>query len=270
MINQKFELADHQEAYWLVFSGERIVTNSETPKFVKSTPAGLDFAQAYLDQIVQVGEHQGLPCMVIDMQSERIDNDALSTHSLRSFFLHNQPDMFNIVARAWQIVVFRRTHRFCGRCGDRMQQIDWEMAMHCHQCGHRCYPRISPCIIVAVRHNNTILLAQGASQKERKMWSILAGFVESGESLEQAVHREVFEEVGIRVKNLEYFGSQPWPFPHSLMVGYLAEYDTGEIQVDGKEIHEAYWCDVDELPFVPPNLSIAGRLIEQTVKIVKQ
>lgn len=270
MINQKIELEEHQEAYWLVFSGDRIVTLSESPSFVKGTASVIQFASAYIEQCIQVGEHRGLPCMVIDMQSEQIDDDAYTTRSLRSLFLHNKAEMFEVVARAWQIVLFRRTHQFCGRCGDRMQQIDWEMAMHCPSCGHRCYPRISPCIIVAVRRENKILLAQGASQKERKMWSILAGFVESGESLEQAVHREVFEEVGIKVKNLEYFGSQPWPFPHSLMVGYLAEYDDGDIVVDGKEIHEAYWCDIDDLPFVPPNLSIAGRLIEHTVKMFKK
>lgn len=269
MIKQNFELMADQEAYWLVFSGERIVSNTDTPQFVRSTADQLEFAQAYLDQTVQIGEHEGLPCIAVDMQSERIDSDKLTTHSLRSFFLHNQAEMFNIVARAWQIVVFRRTHQFCGRCGDRMQQVGWEMAMHCHQCGHRCYPRISPCVIVAIRKGNKLLLAQGPSQKERKMWSILAGFVESGESLEQATHREVYEEVGIKIKNLEYFGSQPWPFPHSLMVGYLAEYEEGDITVDGKEIHEAYWCDIDDLPFVPPNLSIAGRLIEETVRRLK-
>lgn len=270
MINQKIDVSAEQDAFWLVFSGDRIVTNSEKPHFIRTSTEELEFAQAYLDQVVQVGEHKGLPCYVVDMQSETLDKNATVTHSLRSFFLYNKPELFNIVARAWQIVVFRRTHRFCGQCGSNMQQIDWEMAMHCHSCGHRCYPRISPCIIVAIRRGNKLLLAQGPSQRERKMWSILAGFVESGESLEHAIHREVFEEVGIKVKNLEYFGSQPWPFPHSLMVGYLAEHDSGDIEVDGKEILEADWFDLDDLPFVPPNLSIAGQLIEELIERSKQ
>jgi NAD+ diphosphatase len=145
-----------------------------------------------------------------------------------------------------------------------MDRVAWEMAMHCHTCQHRSYPRVSPCIIVAIRRDNQILLAQGERQKESGFFSILAGFVESGETLEQAVHREVFEEVGIKVKNVEYFSSQPWPFPHSLMVGYIAEHDSGDIVVDGKEIIEADWFNIDNLPIVPPKFSIAGRLIEET------
>jgi NAD+ diphosphatase len=102
------------------------------------------------------------------------------------------------------------------------------------------------------------------------MFSTLAGFVESGETLEQAVHREVFEEVGIKVKNLRYFSSQPWPFPHSLMVGFLADYDSGEINVDGHEILEAHWYPFDDLPNIPPHFSIAGQLIAQSIKDIKQ
>lgn len=266
MIKQKFDLQSNLEAYWLVFSGDRIVSHEEKPSMILSSWQALEFAHAYQDQIVQIGEHQSMPCYAVDMQSEAVTESQHKTFSLRSFFMHNDAELFNIVARAWQIVLFRRTHKYCGKCGSDMKQIDWEMAMQCHRCGHRCYPRISPCIIVAIQHQGTILLAQGPSQRERKMWSILAGFVESGESLEQAVHREVFEEVSIKIKNLQYFGSQPWPFPHSLMVGYLAEFDSGDIKVDGREILEADWFDVNELPFVPPNLSIAGQLIEEIVK----
>lgn len=266
MINQKFELQIHTDAYWLVFSGDRIVSFEQKPGMILSQWQALEFAHEYQDQIIQIGEHQSKPCYAVDMQSEQLDESQFSTFSLRSFFMHNDADLFNIVARAWQVVLFRRTHKFCGKCGSDTKQIDWEMAMQCHRCGHRCYPRISPCIIVAIQHQGKILLAQGPSQRERKMWSTLAGFVESGENLEQAVHREVFEEVGVKIKNLEYFGSQPWPFPHSLMVGYLADFDSGDIQVDGKEIIEAHWFDLNELPFVPPNLSIAGQLIEECMR----
>jgi len=144
--------------------------------------------------------------------------------------------------------------------------VSWEMAMHCHTCQHRSYPRVSPCIIVAIRHQNKILLAQGPQHLKSGFFSTLAGFVESGETLEEAVHREVFEEVGVKIKNVEYFNSQPWPFPHSLMVGYLAEFESGDIVVDGKEILKADWFDIDNLPIVPPKFSIAGRLIEETQK----
>jgi len=179
-------------------------------------------------------------------------------------------ELFGIVARAWQIALFMRTHRFCGQCGATMRQIDWEMALQCSRCQHRCYPRISPCIIVAIRHQHCLLLAQGKAHQSRQMYSTLAGFVESGETLEQAVHREVFEEVGVKIKNLRYFGSQPWPFPHSLMVGFLADYAEGDIEVDGKEIICAQWFKHDELPNTPPTLSIAGQLIQHTVQEIQQ
>jgi NAD+ diphosphatase len=184
--------------------------------------------------------------------------------------MQSETSFFGIASRAWQVALFMRTHRFCGQCGTAMQQINWEMAVQCSRCQHRCYPRISPCIIVSIRHEGKILLAQGKPQRSRQMFSTLAGFVESGEKLEQAVHREVFEEVGITVKNLRYFSSQPWPFPHSLMVGFLADFDSGEIEVDGKEILEAYWFDPDKLPNIPPKLSIAGQLIQHTIEEIKQ
>ena len=251
--------------YWLIFSGNRIASFSDSPSLTQAPWTELVFARDYRDKVVHVGEHQDVPCFALDIDEQLLPSEFETSFSLRGFFLHSDPDLFNLVARAWQLIHFRRTHQFCGQCGTAMQQVDWEVATLCPKCGHRCYPRISPCVIVAIQHEDKILLAQGPSQRERKFWSTLAGFVESGESLEQAVHREVFEEVGVRIKNLEYFGSQPWPFPHSLMVGYLAEYAGGDIQVDGKEILEAHWFDLDELPFVPPTLSIAGQLIQELV-----
>ena len=136
--------------------------------------------------------------------------------------------------------------------------------MHCHSCQHRCFPRISPCIIVAIKRQGEILLAHGRNHPQG-IYSILAGFVESGETLEQAVHREVGEEVGIKVNNLCYFNSQPWPFPHSLMVGFLADYESGELEVDGVEILDAKWFAPDSLPPIPPSFSVAGQLIQKTL-----
>lgn len=271
MIKKDIHKFAQQLAYWIIFSGDRVVSHSTEPSITHSQWQDLDYAHQYADSIVQIGTHNDLPCYAIDMQREKLELDDINTYSLRSFFMHGEVELFYLVAKAWQYVLFRRTHRFCGQCGSEMQQIDWEMAMQCHRCSHRCYPRVSPCIIVAIKKGDRILLAQGKSQRERKMFSTLAGFVESGESLEQAVHREVFEEVGIKIKNLEYFGSQPWPFPHSLMMGFLADFDSGEIKVDGKEILEAHWFAVDDLPFVPPNISIAGKLIDETLsRIAKQ
>ena len=133
--------------------------------------------------------------------------------------------------------------------------------MTCPNCGHTAYPRISPAMMVLIRKGDSILLARNAAAPAR-FFSALAGFLEAGESIEDAVHREVQEEVGLKVHKLRYFGSQPWSFPHSLMIAYVAEYLSGEIHADPSEIAEAHWYGPDdELPPYPPKISIAGELI---------
>ncbi|MFT6692823.1 MAG: NAD+ diphosphatase [Colwellia sp.] len=270
MIEKSISVTPETEAIWLIFSGEKIYQSDESLGLMIAKWETLSFAHSYQDKIVKIGSHDNLPCLLIDMGSEHIEQEHLVFVGMRTLLMQNETSFFGIASRAWQIALFMRTHRFCGQCGSVMQQINWEMAMQCYRCQHRCYPRISPCIIVSIRHEGKILLAQGKPQRSRQMFSTLAGFVESGERLEQAVHREVFEEVGIQVKNLRYFSSQPWPFPHSLMVGFLADFDSGEIQVDGKEILEAYWFEPDQLPNIPPKQSIAGQLIQHTIEEINQ
>jgi NAD+ diphosphatase len=147
--------------------------------------------------------------------------------------------------------------------------VDGERSLRCPACGLLCYPRISPAVIVLVRRGDEALLARGA-RFPLPFYSTLAGFVEVGESLEQTVHREIREEVGVEVDRVTYFGSQPWPFPHSLMVGFTAEWASGEIRPDGTEILDARWFAADALPQVPPPLSIARRLIDAWVADVTQ
>ena len=270
MINQNVNVRPEQEAIWLIFVAEKLLANVALRTPIVGSWAGLAFAHAYGEQIVQIGIYAGKPCYLIDMGNEWVEEAAFEAVDLRTMLMQCEADFFEVAARAWQVALFLRTHRFCGQCGCTMQSIDWEMAVQCSRCRHRCYPRISPCIIVAIAHQDKILLAQGKPQKARNMFSTLAGFVESGETLEQAVHREVFEEVGVRIKNLRYFASQPWPFPHSLMVGFLADFAGGEIDVDGHEILEAYWFNHDDLPEIPPKFSIAGKLIQHTVTEIAQ
>jgi len=168
---------------------------------------------------------------------------------------------FLMAARAKQVAEFMATHRYCGRCGSRMQAVDWELAMQCHHCDHRCYPRISPCIIVAITKGEQILLAR-SKRHPAGLYSVLAGFVETGESLEQALAREVMEEAGIEVKNIRYVASQPWPFPHSLMCGYTAEWAAGDLHIDPIELEHGDWFAFDQLPSIPNEGTIAHRLIQ--------
>ena len=166
----------------------------------------------------------------------------------------------SLSAHVSQIVAWRANHRHCGRCGKETQDSETENARCCESCGHTVYPRISPAIIVGVLKDDQLLLAR--NRRHDSMYSILAGFVEPGESLEDTVTREIAEEVALEVSNVRYFGSQPWPFPDSLMVGFLADYESGVINVDGEEIMEAAWYRSGEFPRIPPHGSISRRIID--------
>jgi NAD+ diphosphatase len=165
-----------------------------------------------------------------------------------------------LAGRAVQLVEWARTNRFCGRCGTAAELAARERAAWCPRCGLNAYPRLAPAIIVIVDRGDAILLGQGRGFQGT--YSALAGFAEPGEALEETVRREVREEVGVEVGDIRYFGSQPWPFPHSLMIGFFATWLSGEIQIDGEEIVEAGWFKADGLPDIPPPLSIARRLID--------
>lgn len=180
---------------------------------------------------------------------------------LRGLFGALDEELLAIAGRALQITQWARTHRFCGACGHAMAPVAGERCMACPACGHSAYPRISPAMMVLVQRGDELLLARHTASPTG-MFTALAGFLEAGESVEDAIHREVEEEVGLKVQQLQYFGSQSWPFPHSLMLAFTAQYLGGEVRVDEHEIAEARWFGPgDALPPRPPGLSIAGQLI---------
>lgn len=173
---------------------------------------------------------------------------------------------FMICSRAKAHHDWRLDHQFCGRCGQATTQVSGEFALQCQPCRLRFYPRIAPCMIVLVTRSDEILLAQGMKHREQGWYGCIAGFIESGESAEQAVVREVREEVGIAVQNIQYQNSQAWPFPNQLMLGFTAEYAGGELELADGEIADAQWFHIDDLPKHPPSISIAGWLIRQYQK----
>ena len=170
-------------------------------------------------------------------------------------------DLFLIAGYAMHLEKWYRDNRFCGRCGEEMKDSDSERARICEQCDHIVYPRLSPAVIVAVTRGERILLGR-SSRFPKEMYSVLAGYVDPGEDLESTVSREIMEEANIRVKNIRYFGSQFWPFSDSLMIGFTAEYDGGEIMVDPEELEDARWFTKEEIPWVPDSLSISRQLID--------
>ncbi|MDO8342793.1 MAG: NAD(+) diphosphatase [Cellvibrio sp.] len=176
---------------------------------------------------------------------------------------------FQLAGRALQVAQWFYDHRYCGRCGQETLQDGIDRAKVCAPCELRFYPRLSPCMIVLVTRGDELLLAHH-QRATRVMYSTLAGFVEAGESVEECVRREIMEEVGVTVGKLEYFRSQPWPFPSQLMLGFFAEYEAGDIHIDPTEIVDAKWFRYDQLPQTPAPASVAGQLIAHHIERMRQ
>jgi NAD+ diphosphatase len=209
-----------------------------------------------------LGRSNGEDCFALHIENATLPA-PWTARSLRALYASLGDELFVAAGRGVQIAAFALTHRHCGRCGRPTRPVAGEHGLRCDDDNLTFYPRIAPAIIVLVRRGEQALLARSA-RFSTGMYSTLAGFVEAGESLEQTLAREVREEVGVEVDNLRYFGSQPWPFPHSLMVGFTADYAGGELRVDGEEIVDARWFSPDDLPALPPPPSIARRLIDET------
>ena len=226
--------------------------------------AGVVVRDAAPDDAVRhfLGELDGRPCWAADVADDACDEPPVPLFGLYGTLAETE---WAMAGRAVQLVEWGRTHRYCGRCGESTAPMEEERAMRCPGCGLLAFPRLAPAVIVLVeRDGGEALLARGR-QFPMPMYSCLAGFVEPGETLEQAVHREVREEVGIEISDLEYTASQPWPFPHSLMLGFRAQWAGGDLVLDEREIVDAGWYRADALPTIPPPMSIARRLIDAWV-----
>lgn len=194
-------------------------------------------------------------------ESDRWPRDGAEFHGLRSALGRLDDKGAALAGRARQLLEWRRDHRFCGRCGAETRLDARESGLECTACGHTHFPRVTPAVIVLVHDGRRLLLGR-APRFPDGMYSTLAGFVEPGETAEETVHREVLEESGVRIGALEYRGSQSWPFPHSLMLGYHARWAGGEIRCEDEELEDVRWFDPDDLPRLPTHRSIARRLID--------
>jgi NAD+ diphosphatase len=212
-----------------------------------------------------VRENSLAGAMAIELAAHAEPPADMAFENLRR--LHGRLDdaALGLAGRAVQIVEWDRGNQFCPRCGGPVERVAAEFAKRCASCDSSAYPRLSPAVIVLVERGDTVLLARN-TRFPLPMYSTLAGFVEPGETLEEAVHREIREEAGIEVKDVSYFGSQPWPFPDSLMIAFTAAHAGGELRPDPAELSDAGWFAIDELPMVPPRISIARRLIDAWVR----
>ncbi|CCK00454.1 NAD(+) diphosphatase [Cronobacter malonaticus] len=249
-MERTLENLDH--GWWIVSHEQKLwLPNAELP-YGQAADFGLTGEKA-----LQIGLWEDAPVWLVLQKREK---DMASVRQL----IDQDAGLFQLAGRGVQLAEFYRSHKYCGYCGHEMHPSKTEWAMLCGHCRERYYPQIAPCIIVAIRRDDKILLAQHTRHRNG-VYTVLAGFVEVGETLEQAVAREVMEESNIRIKNLRYVTSQPWPFPQSLMTAFTADYDSGEIQIDTKELIDAGWYRYDELPLLPAPGTVARRLIEDTV-----
>ncbi len=200
-------------------------------------------------------------CYAFEYGAEAQAPQDMLWQGLRALYGKLDDSLFALAGRALQFVDWDRTHQFCGRCGTPTRHRAHERARECAACALIAYPRIAPAVMCLVRRGQALLLAR-SPHFPPGMYSALAGFVEPGESLEQGLAREVLEETGIRIANPRYFASQPWPFPHSLMIAYVADHAGGEITPAPDEIEDAQWFALDALPKLPNRISIARRLID--------
>lgn len=249
-----------KETRWVIFSGDHLLLESNGKSFPKDPSIPLK-RQLYL------GTFDDRHLFAGEIEERHEAPQGMVWEHLRKLHGIISDANFALAGCAKQLLNWDRVHAFCGCCGKETVPLETERCRKCSACGHLFYPKITPAIIVLVKKEDKILLAHGAHFPE-KFYSVLAGFVDPGETLEQCVMREVFEEVGIKVKNIQYLGSQPWPFPNSLMIGFTCDWQEGEIKIDPQELTEAGWYDESNLPQLPPHLSIARMLIDSHFKKV--
>jgi NAD+ diphosphatase len=257
--------AKSEPAWWFVFISDKMMVAEAGEEI--SLPCFADPAELALEPIREwyLGTLGGRHCYCAEISETAAVPDNMALRGLRYLYGRLEESLHRAAMKAVHTLEWDRTSRYCGYCGMETIRTRGMVAKECPCCELLIFPRISPAVIVLVERGNKVLLAR-VKRFTSELYSILAGFVELGETLEEAVRREIGEEVGIRVKNIRYFGSQPWPFPDSLMIGFTAEYESGEIRIDETEIADAGWFDPEKLPTIPGKISIARELIDWFVE----
>lgn len=261
------------DCLWLVFQGSHILLCDDAVSGF--FPLLKDYSWLGMEEITRqyLGQYHGYhlddgkwqPVYAVSVPDSAVAPEGYHFEDLRRLLGQIDDEFFALAGRAFQVLEWERSHRFCGHCGtSTVGHAQGERARVCPVCAFTSYPRINPCVIVAVTRGDEILLAR-AQRFNRPMFSTLAGFIEAGETAEETLLREVKEEVGVVVRNPCYFGSQSWPFPGNLMLGFHADYESGDIVLQEEEIAEAHFYRFDALPMIPPPGSIAHALIQDFV-----
>jgi NAD+ diphosphatase len=264
------ERGDH--ALWFAFHESRVLVrmNDAVPSVMTCahpSAHGLETLQEHY-----LGTYGGEHCYAAELAAAQIAQSVPEGHAmlgLRDLLGHIDDTLAGISGRAFQILDWNRNHKYCGRCGGETVPRNNERARTCPTCKRTSYPPVAPVIMILIKDGRRLLLARKVGWGNTR-YSALAGFVEPGETLESTVIRETREEVGVEIKNIQYFGSQPWPFPNNLMIAFTADYAGGPVKPDGVEIEEATFFDVDDLPNLPPGISISRRMINTVAAELKK
>lgn len=255
LFSEKIE-RDPTDAYdelWFIFKNSKLLVNQDTGKPSQERSIPLEFS-------LYLGVFKNLHIYAAEASDAKGPYNT-TWEDVRSLFGKFNDTLLALAAKASQLILWERTHQFCGQCGNKTKNKQNERAKECKSCNLLYFPKICPVVMALIQKNDEILLAR-ASNFSIPFYSALAGFVDAGETLEQCLKREVFEEVGLIVDNLKYFGSQTWPFPNSLMMGFTCQWKSGEIRNNPSEILDARWFRKDNLPLLPPDYSLSRIMIE--------
>ncbi len=248
-------------ALWFVFRKHELLVDASGERAPRAfdPPGGVT--------PLYIGTLSGAPCFAVDLPAPAEAPAGAQFVGLREAFMLLDRRELSVALTAYPLLHFERTHRFCGACGAATRDLDGERAKSCTACGHICWPRVTPAAIVLVHDGSRVLLTRGKRMPKGAPWyALVAGFLETGETLEQCVAREVREETGVEVDLIEYQGSQPWPFPHQIMVGFRARYTGGDVVIDESELEDARWFERAHMPSLPPVGSIATAMIDAWVR----
>ena len=237
----------NKQANYVVLQNNHVLLIKNAESFTLPTGDELSPLMEYISCVHQVGFHQHIACFCAEISKDFQLSSAGLFVPIKQAISVVDNAVFPLIVKSIHLLDWNNNNKYCGFCGNHTLKNSEIFEAQCTVCEKVFYPRISPSIIVLIRKGKQILMARGPHFAEG-VYGLIAGFVSPGETLEEAVEREVFEEVGIKIKNIRYFGSQPWPFPDSLMVAFLADFDSGEIQIDNVEIIEAGWYSADKLP----------------------
>ncbi|HSB71648.1 MAG TPA: NAD(+) diphosphatase [Candidatus Methylomirabilis sp.] len=252
-----------QQGHWLLIQNQALLVTDDGQGIAGKLPAGAlpPAFDAKAAHIVHLGNYEGVPCWAASVGSECQMPAGFRPESLLPAQTRLPVDVLSLGGLALQAIHWEMTSRYCPRCGEPTVPINGERGKRCPRCAYEHYPHLHPAVIVLVRDGERVLLTRKSFWAKGR-YGLVAGFVDSGESLEGAAHREVGEEVGVQIRDLTYIASQYWPFPSQLMVGFMAVYAGGEVRVDHEELEDAGWFSIHALPDLPPKFSIARFLLD--------